>query len=127
MNRREFLSRSGIGLATGVGLISAAAAAELDEPMNFDPAAGLEVSASLGTYTSAAVGWLENLRQDAAYGNEAKGALSTRTATALSNATGVNVDEEMSLLLDLEHSYEASARMIRVVDEMLAALLAATG
>jgi flagellar hook-associated protein 1 len=31
----------------------------------------------------------------------------------------------MSLLLELEHSYEASARLIRAVDEMLAALLAA--
>ncbi len=33
-------------------------------------------------------------------------------AEALSNDTGVNVDTEMSLLLDLEHSYEASARLI---------------
>ncbi len=40
-----------------------------------------------------------------------------------SNETGVNVDMEMSLLLDLEHSYEASSRLIRAVDEMLAALL----
>jgi flagellar hook-associated protein 1 FlgK len=32
---------------------------------------------------------------------------------------------EMSMLLDLEHSYQASARLISAVDGMLAALLAA--
>ena len=48
-----------------------------------------------------------------------------RTAEALSNDTGVNVDMEMSLLLDLEHSYEASARLIKAVDDMLASLFAA--
>ena len=48
-----------------------------------------------------------------------------RTAEALSNATGVNVDMEMSLLLDLEHSYEASARLIKAVDDMLSSLLVA--
>ena len=47
----------------------------------------------------------------------------SRTAEALSNDTGVNVDQEMSLLLDLEHSYQASARLIKAVDDMLAALL----
>jgi flagellar hook-associated protein 1 FlgK len=49
------------------------------------------------------------------------------TAEALSNDTGVNIDQEMSLLLDLEHSYEASARLMKVVDEMLSALIAAVG
>jgi flagellar hook-associated protein 1 FlgK len=33
------------------------------------------------------------------------------------------MDEEMSMLLDLEHSYQASARMISTVDNMLGALL----
>ncbi|TIW84821.1 MAG: hypothetical protein E5V59_30850, partial [Mesorhizobium sp.] len=46
---------------------------------------------------------------------------------ALSNATGVNVDQEMSLLLDLEHTYQASARMMKTVDDMMAALLNAVG
>ena len=48
-----------------------------------------------------------------------------RTSEALSNVTGVNIDEEMSLLLDLEHSYQASAKLVQTVDNMLAALLAA--
>ena len=48
----------------------------------------------------------------------------TRTSEALSNATGVNVDEEMALLLELEHSYQASARILNAIDEMLSVLLA---
>ncbi|TIU54803.1 MAG: flagellar hook-associated protein FlgK, partial [Mesorhizobium sp.] len=54
-------------------------------------------------------------------------ALATRTAEALSNDTGVNVDQEMSLLLDLEHTYQASARMMKTVDDMLDALMNAVG
>ena len=60
------------------------------------------------------------MRKDASSAAEAKEALATRTEEALSNDTGVNVDIEMSLLLDLEHTYEASARLIRAVDDMLA-------
>ncbi|MDN2567253.1 flagellar hook-associated protein FlgK [Aquibium sp. A9E412] len=99
----------------------------LDRPIAVDPAAGLDDSRSVVALSSDAVGWLEALRQDAATGSERKDALAQRMGTALSNATGVNVDEEMALLLELEHSYEASARLMRVIDEMLATLLAATG
>ena len=63
------------------------------------------------------------MRKEASNAADSKEALAVRTAEALSNETGVNVDMEMSLLLDLEHSYEASSRLIRAVDEMLAALL----
>ncbi len=65
------------------------------------------------------------MSKNASNAADPKEALPVRTAEALSNETGVNVDMEMSLLLDLEHSYEASARLLRAVDEMLAALLAA--
>ena len=65
------------------------------------------------------------MRKDASSAAEGKEALATRTEEALSNATGVNVDMEMSLLLDLEHTYEASARLIKAVDDMLSSLLMA--
>ena len=44
-----------------------------------------------------------------------------------SNATGVNVDEEMANLLELERSFEASARLISAIDQMYASLLQAAG
>lgn len=97
----------------------------LDQPMAFDLAAGLGNSANLGTYSANSVSWLESMRQEASRATETKSALMVRTTEALSNATGVNIDMEMSLLLDLEHSYEASARLLKAVDDMLSALLAA--
>jgi flagellar hook-associated protein 1 len=95
----------------------------IDAPMTFDPAAGIDVSFSLSDFSTASIGWFDGMRKEAASAANTKEALAVRTAEALSNETGVNVDMEMSLLLDLEHSYEASARLIRAVDEMLAALL----
>ena len=97
----------------------------MDAPIAFDTDVGLAPSASLSNYSSSAIGWFESVRQEASRATEAKQALAVRTAEALSNETGVNVDEEMSLLLDLEHSFEASARLLKAVDEMLAALFAA--
>lgn len=97
----------------------------LAEPFAFDAAAGLGTAGNLNSYSAASVGWVDGLRKEADAASQNKQALVTRTAEALSNATGVNVDEEMALLLDLEHSYEASARLIKAVDEMLANLFAA--
>ena len=98
----------------------------LDEPMTFDPLAGLDTNRSVTAFSFDSVSWLEANRKQAASGAEGKEALAVRTATALSNATGVNVDNEMALLLDLENAYEASARLISVIDEMLSTLLQAT-
>ena len=38
-----------------------------------------------------------------------------------------SLDEELALLLDLEQSYKASAKLVAAVDEMIAALLQAAG
>ena len=97
----------------------------LDAPASFVSASGSAVSQSLTTYSAAAIGWLEDARKTSASAAEAKSALAIRSAEALSNATGVNVDEELALMLELEHSYAASAKLLQVVDEMLKTLLAA--
>jgi flagellar hook-associated protein 1 FlgK len=95
----------------------------LDKPIAFDPAAGAGSNASVLTYSTNAISSFEAARKDASDAADNKNALMTRTTQALSNSTGVNIDEEMSMLLDLEHSYQASARMISTVDQMLGALL----
>ncbi|WP_406872477.1 flagellar hook-associated protein FlgK [Aminobacter sp. P9b] len=97
----------------------------IDQTMSFDPAAGISASSSLSTFATNSIGWLEGMRKQASSASETKEALAVRTAEALSNETSVNVDVEMSLLLELEQSYQASARLIKAVDEMLSALLAA--
>jgi len=94
---------------------------EADRP--FDPAAGLFATGSLTDFSTESVGWLEGNRKAASFAMENKDATLMRTEQALSNKTGVNIDQEMAMLLDLEHSYAASARMLQAVDEMLATLL----
>ncbi|MBX3579372.1 MAG: flagellar hook-associated protein FlgK [Rhizobiaceae bacterium] len=98
---------------------------QLDATQSFDVAAGLGSNGTVGTYAAGAISWLESLRSEAYRAAETKSAMMVRTTEALSNATGVNIDQEMSLLLDLEHAYEASARLIKAVDDMLSSLFAA--
>ena len=96
----------------------------LDQPMAFDPATGISASASLMEFAAESIGWLELNRSNAESAAEMREASRFRSAEALSNVTGVSLDEEMSMLLELEQGYKASARLIAAVDEMLQALMA---
>ncbi|WP_094463445.1 flagellar hook-associated protein FlgK [Pannonibacter phragmitetus] len=100
------------------GLVSA-----MNAPMSFDPSLGLNSTASLKSYASSSVGWLEAARKSAAADLEVQSVIVSRTSSALSNATGVNIDEEMTLLLDIERAYGAAAKLISAVDRMLQDLL----
>ncbi|RUW68603.1 flagellar basal body rod C-terminal domain-containing protein, partial [Mesorhizobium sp. M1E.F.Ca.ET.063.01.1.1] len=124
-NGAAYVSNPGSGASYSDLLI--AYGNRLDQPMAFDTSAGITVSSGVSDYAANAIGWFEGVRQQASTNADAKEALATRTAEALSNETGVNVDQEMSLLLDLEHTYQASARMMKTVDDMLNALLSAVG
>ena len=88
------------------------------------PAAGLAPSVTLGGFASSSAAWLQETRRsagdDAAYAET----LLQRASDALSRETGVNIDEEMTTLLQLERSYQASSRLISTIDNMLKALLA---
>lgn len=99
----------------------------LDAPIAFDPAAGISVSGSVLGFAADSVGWLELARSEADTASEVREATRYRSEEAYSNLTGVSLDEEMSVLLELEQSYKASARLISTVDQMLQALLAAAG
>lgn len=48
-----------------------------------------------------------------------------QTLTSLQNLEGVNIDEEMAELIDLESKYEAAATLIGIIQEMFDSLLAA--
>lgn len=97
----------------------------IDQTMTFDPAAGIATSSSLSTFSTNSIGWFEGMRKQADTAAQTKEALAIRTAEALSNDTAVNVDIEMSKMLELEQSYQATARLLKAVDDMLAALLGA--
>jgi len=110
--------------ATGYSALLDSYVQALDEPMAFDVAAGLSTSTGLLGFAADSIGWLELNRSDAASSAESREASLFRSVEALSNITGVSLDEEMSMLLELEQSYKASARLMTAVDEMLKALLA---
>ncbi len=97
----------------------------LDNPMAFDSAAGISTNTSILGFAADSIGWLELNRSDADSSSVSREASLFRSVEALSNVTGVSLDEEMSILLELEQSYKASARLISAVDEMLQALMGA--
>jgi flagellar hook-associated protein 1 FlgK len=92
---------------------------------SFDPSAGLEASASLTNFSTASVSWLEGQRQTATDKATYQGTLVSSASTALSNSTGVNLDNEMSKMLDLEHSYQASSKLLSTIDNLYTALFTA--
>jgi flagellar hook-associated protein 1 FlgK len=124
-NGANYVANTGGGASYADLLISFQT--RLDQPLAFDPAAGAGASASVLSYSTNSISWLESVRKKADEAQNAKEALVMRTSEALSNDTGVNMDQEMSLLLELEQSYQASSRIIQAVDEMFAALLQAAG
>lgn len=93
----------------------------------FDPAAQAGDSAALVTYAANSVGWLQETRQSANTDFEFRTAVFERSADSLSKVTGVNLDYEMTLLLEIERSYQATSRLIAAINNMYGALLAAAG
>ena len=89
----------------------------------FDPSAGLGSSSSLTEYANASVGWLQGENQQASNSSSYQNALVTQATSALSNATGVNLDAEMTNMLNLENSYASSAKLLTTVTSMFSALL----
>jgi flagellar hook-associated protein 1 FlgK len=97
----------------------------LSATRSFDADSQLMPSTSLTNYASASGAWLQEARKLANDNSEYADTLLQRSAETLSNQTGVNMDEEMTSLLELERAYQASSRLITTIDNMLKALLAA--
>jgi flagellar hook-associated protein 1 FlgK len=71
------------------------------------------------------VSWLQAVRKSATAEADYKSTLKDQASSALSRITGVNLDEEMTLMLDLERSYQASAKIMATIDSMLGSLMQA--
>ena len=101
--------------------------AAFEDERSFDPASQLDAVTSIGEFATGSVGWLEQLISESSMAKENKQAQLTRVSEALSNTTGVSLDEEMALMLELEQSYKASSKLVSTVDEMIQALLNSVG
>ncbi|MEW7007054.1 MULTISPECIES: flagellar hook-associated protein FlgK [unclassified Lentilitoribacter] len=94
-------------------------------PIAFDGTSLLGTSKGLIDFAADSIGWLELTRSDATSARDTKQAYNEQISRTLSNATGVSIDEEMSLLLTLEQSYKAATRILSVVDELFNTLMSA--
>jgi flagellar hook-associated protein 1 len=110
------------GAASFTGRIQSLGQA-ISATQSFDSSAGLGASASLADYANASVSWLQGENSKASDASAYQSALSTQAASALSNATGVNLDAEMTNMLNLENSYASSAKLLTAVNSMFSALL----
>ena len=99
----------------------------MDAPQPFDAAAQGKPSGSVIDFASSSASWIENRRKTADDGVQYQNTLLDRSNAALSNVNGVNVDDEMSLMLQVERTYSASSKIISTVDDMFNTLLAAVG
>jgi flagellar hook-associated protein 1 FlgK len=56
-----------------------------------------------------------------------QGVISAQVDAAKDSVSGVNLDEEMTNMLQFQHAYSAAARMITAIDESLDQLINRTG
>ncbi len=95
----------------------------LTSPMGFASATEIADAPDVLSFAADSMGWLEELRSTATAADETKTAMLSRSLEAFSSNTGVSLDEELSLLLDIEQSYKAGAKLMSTVDDMMKALL----
>lgn len=89
---------------------------------SFD-ATGAASTGTLAAFAASSVSWLQASRVEAAGETTYRQTLLDKTQETLSDATGINLETELTLLLDLQRSFQASSKIISTVDEMMAALL----
>jgi flagellar hook-associated protein 1 FlgK len=91
----------------------------------FDPAAMGKPNANLTDFAGSSTSWLEARRKSANDEATYSQTLLERSADAMSNVNGVNMDDEMSFMMQIERTFSASSKVITAVDQMLKDLLAA--
>ncbi len=97
--------------------------ASLTTPMSFSTGAGLGSSASITDYANASVSWLQGQYQTTSGSAAYQSSLQAQATAALGNATGVNLDTELTNMLTIESSYTASAKLLTTVSGMLKTLV----
>lgn len=99
----------------------------MNAPQPFDVTAQGKPTGSVIEFASSSASWIESHRKAADDNVQYQSTLLDRSTAALSNVAGVNMDDEMALMLQVERTYSASSKIISTVDEMLQSLLAAVG
>jgi flagellar hook-associated protein 1 FlgK len=100
---------------------------KLNQARAFDPSTDLDASSTIFDFASSSVAWLEEQRKTADNERQYRDTLYQRSSEAYSKVTGVNLDEEMTILLELERSYQTSSKLVSVIDSMYDMLVQAVG
>jgi flagellar hook-associated protein 1 FlgK len=88
-------------------------------------ASGLPSSMSLTSAASQIAGLQQSTLTNWTSVNTSRATQAQTATTALSNATGVNVDDQMQKLLVVQQTYQASAQVIQVASSMMDSFLTA--
>jgi flagellar hook-associated protein 1 len=91
----------------------------------FDPTAEAGSQDSVVDFASTSVGWLQQERQSASSDYDFSKTVQQRSLDAFTQVTGANLDIEMTLLLEIERSYQSTSRLISTIDTMFQSLLEA--
>lgn len=97
----------------------------LNTQVDFDPKAGISTNVTLLSFAADSAGWVEEYRSNATNSAENTSAMLNKAKESYSNATGVNLDEELIQMLDIEQSYKAAAKLMSTIDDLLKTLLEA--
>jgi flagellar hook-associated protein 1 FlgK len=95
----------------------------LTSAQSFGGSTGLSTADSLSDYANSSVSWLQSANQQANNQLDYQNALVSSATTALSNATGVSLDTEMTNMLNIENSYTTTAKLFTTVNSMFTTLL----
>jgi flagellar hook-associated protein 1 FlgK len=90
---------------------------------SFDATAQAGSNASLVDFASNSVSWLQEARKVASTEADYRATVHQQASDALSKETGVNLDDQMAAMLELERAYQATAKLISVVDAMMNTLI----
>jgi flagellar hook-associated protein 1 FlgK len=89
----------------------------------FPATTGLGTTFTLTGYASAFVAFQGTQRANTNDALQNKSALTESLQTRLNNDSGVNVDRELALMIELQNSYGANAKMVQAIKEMFDQLL----
>ena len=97
----------------------------LSQPLDFASGADAGTQISVAEFAAGSASWLGAQSQQASTSASYSTAVQSSATTALSNATGVNLDDELTNMLALEQSYQASAKLVSSINTLYSSLFAA--
>lgn len=112
------------GIFAGDGDLSAAMAEIFTENISFSAAGGFSSgSYSLSTYADKIMSSIATQASNAESQYDAANSLYLQSQTSLANLSGVNIDEEMTALVELESQYEAAAMVVSTIQDLFDQLI----